>query len=113
MNKTGGAGEDAACVYLEKQGYKITGRNYHSRYGEIDIIALKDGETVFCEVKTRSRIRGVKPCEYVNEIKQKKIIKTALTYLGENADNTLMRFDVIDILYENGTAMIKHYKNVF
>ena len=39
--KFGDSGEDLACRYLEKQGYKIIERNKHySRFCEIDIIAL-------------------------------------------------------------------------
>ena len=36
------AGEDHICQWLKGQGYIIVARNYHSRYGEIDIIAQKD-----------------------------------------------------------------------
>ena len=40
-NKEKGAlGEQAACAYLKKQGYKILETNYHaSRLAEVDIIA--------------------------------------------------------------------------
>lgn len=38
--KIGNAGEDLACRYLEKNGYKILERNKHySRFCEIDVIA--------------------------------------------------------------------------
>lgn len=113
MNETGKKGEDFSSEYLEKNGYRILERNYHSRYGEIDIIAQKDEEIIFLEVKTRSKKSEVKPCEYVDERKMNKIVKTALIYLGDRADDTLMRFDVIDIIYECGIPMIHHYKNVY
>ena len=35
----GSWGEDRACEYLIANGMTIICRNYHSRYGEIDIIA--------------------------------------------------------------------------
>ena len=37
--ETGDFGEDRAAEYLENRGYKISARNYHTRYGEIDIVA--------------------------------------------------------------------------
>jgi putative endonuclease len=48
------AGEKAACVYLKRNGYRIISRNYRSPFGEIDIVAFREGVLVFCEVKTRS-----------------------------------------------------------
>ncbi len=56
MNKTGVDGENFACDYLLRQGYEIIERNYHSRYGEIDIIARdKNRDFVFVEVKSRTK----------------------------------------------------------
>ena len=38
---SGKTGEDHICQWLKGQGYIIVARNYHSRYGEIDIIARR------------------------------------------------------------------------
>lgn len=52
--KLGNAGEDLACRYLQKEGYKILERNKHySRFCEIDIIAKYKNTHIFVEVKTR------------------------------------------------------------
>ena len=53
MNEKGKKGESLAACYLEKKGYTVVVRNYHSRYGEIDLICRKDGYLVFVEVKER------------------------------------------------------------
>jgi len=50
----GAAGEEAACSFLRRRGYRIMDRNYRCPFGEIDVIARRGGLTVFCEVKTRS-----------------------------------------------------------
>ena len=50
----GNFGEDFTAKFLKKSGYKILERNYHSRYGEIDIIASKGAVLAFVEVKTRT-----------------------------------------------------------
>lgn len=100
----GDFGEEMACSYLEKQGITVLKRNFHAKFGEIDIIA-KDGETiVFAEVKTRLSKDYGTPSEFVDFRKQEKIIQTALYYLGN--DDTDMRFDVIEVMYKlSGDAM--------
>ena len=76
----GKLGEDITADYLCKNGFEIVARNYHSRYGEIDIIA-KDGDCyVFCEVKYRSGRQAGNPLEAVDQRKQKKIFRCALYY---------------------------------
>ena len=49
----GREGEAEAARYLERKGYKIIGLNYSCRYGEIDVIAEKDGYAAIVEVKLR------------------------------------------------------------
>ena len=47
-------GEETASAYLEKNGYTILARNYHTAHGEIDIVASKAAVLIFVDVKTRS-----------------------------------------------------------
>ena len=51
----GKLGEDIACRFLENKGFSIIERNYTKQYGEIDIVAKKDQEFHFVEVKSVSR----------------------------------------------------------
>ena len=48
MNTTliGNLGEDAACAYLIKQGYRIIERNYKCKIAEIDIKAVCSVEEI-------------------------------------------------------------------
>ena len=46
-------GEDQACKFLERHGFKVIERNYHTTLGEIDVIATKGDDYYFIEVKTR------------------------------------------------------------
>lgn len=46
-------GETQACFFLERQGFKVLDRNYHTTQGEIDVVAVKAGDYYFIEVKTR------------------------------------------------------------
>lgn len=38
---------------LRALGYEIVDRNFRTRYGELDIVAIDGGTLVFCEVRTR------------------------------------------------------------
>ncbi|WP_168236858.1 YraN family protein, partial [Campylobacter fetus] len=45
-------GENMAAKYLVSQGFEILEKNFHSKFGEIDIIAKKDDVLHFVEVKS-------------------------------------------------------------
>ena len=52
-SELGKFGEDLACEYLVKKGYKIIDRNFRKPWGELDIITRAPDKTlVFVEVKT-------------------------------------------------------------
>jgi putative endonuclease len=53
--KLGAIGEDCACKYLEKKGYRVVARNYLKKWGEIDIVTTKGKKIHFIEVKSVSR----------------------------------------------------------
>lgn len=114
MNKrqVGSDYEKKAQDYLKQQGFRIIKCNFHSRYGEIDIIAEDNGYLVFVEVKYRKNNACGNPLEAVNAGKQKRICRTAFYYClshGYN-DNTPCRFDVVAI---EGDKDIVHIKNAF
>ncbi len=48
----GDLGEDIACKYLERKGFRIVERNYLRKWGEIDIVAEKPNLLSFIEVKS-------------------------------------------------------------
>lgn len=108
-------GEKLARTYLLHRGYTILAENYHSRYGEIDIIARLRQEIVFIEVKTRKNNRFCQPLEAVNYSKQQKLILTAQHYITLNySEHFNYRFDVIDIIFNRGENYeINHLKGAF
>ncbi len=94
----GQEGENRAVQYLEKLGYKIVERNYRTRAGEIDLIALHQGEVVFVEVKTRTNNAYGAPELAVNSEKQRRMIKAALVYIHcKKLHQVPCRFDVVAI----------------
>ncbi len=116
-NKTGKLGEDMASAFLIKKGYAIVERNYHSRWGEIDIIAKQAPYIVFAEVKTRRKNGMCSPEETVTVAKQQKIIRTALLYVSEHPeyDDFQIRFDVVSLRTgKNGQVeSVDHLSNAF
>jgi putative endonuclease len=94
----GKEGEDLAARFLTKQGYKILERNYRTRSGEIDLIALHRGEVVFVEVKTRTSNAFGAPELAVTSHKQQRMIKAALGYIRHKRLHQVpCRFDVVAI----------------
>ena len=93
----GKKGEDRAVDCLKNAGMEIIARNFRSKYGEVDIIAIDNDTVVFIEVKAWS-VFGQEDLQYSIDIrKQRKIIKTAKFFLLENRkySNMSIRFDVI------------------
>ncbi len=108
-NRSGKIGEDYAAALLESKGFCVVARNYHSRWGEIDIIAQDDQYILFVEVKTRAENAMGHPLEAVTQTKQQKIIKTALQYLSEHPEAMELqpRFDVAGLITRRTGMQIK------
>ena len=91
--------ENLAAIYLQNKNLTLLEKNFHSKFGEIDLI-FKDpqqDQIVFVEVRYRKSISFGEAANTVNKSKQNKLIKTAHCYLNykfrELAINC--RFDVI------------------
>lgn len=94
----GNRGEDLACEYLKKQGYKILGRNFYIRGGEIDIIAKDKDTLVFVEVKARFSDKFGLAREAVTSWKIRSLIKSAEVYIAKNRLGSVgYRFDLVAI----------------
>jgi len=64
-NELGQIGEEIACKFLVKHGFKVICRNYRKKWGEIDIIAEKQEIIHFIEVKSVS-------CESLDSVSREK-----------------------------------------
>ncbi len=112
----GKLGEDLAATYLSRKGFRIIGRNFKARYGELDIIA-RDGETlVFVEVKTRIGAEFGTPEEAVTPKKLRDIIRAAEYYVATHPlVPRSLRIDVVGIVLESTThdiVSLVHTPNV-
>ena len=109
-------GEDYCASKLCEQGYEILERNFHSRYGEIDIIAKHKHYIIFIEIKTRTKENIEQAQSSISTLKQKKLTKTAMYYLKDfpYTDELIeFRFDVIILQKENNEVFMKHFENAF
>ncbi len=108
--------ESVAQQYLTDQGLTALASNFHSRFGEIDLI-MQDGKfLVFIEVKYRNTDQFANPLEHITLSKQKKITKTAKFFLlkqGLNEYNSYCRFDVVSITGPSNEPKIIWLKNAF
>ena len=113
--RSGAAGEREACSYLERQGYTILGRNFRIRHGEIDIIARRDGVTVFVEVKQRVGRSHGEGHEAVGPEKRRRIVQAARVWAAQRGlSDAASRFDVISIARSgDGRPLIRHDQGAF
>ena len=80
MNTTqkGKEAESFACEYLKNQNFEILKQNFFTPFGEIDIIAKKEGVLYFIEVKSGI---GFEPVFNITKTKLMRLIKSIEVYL--------------------------------
>lgn len=81
----GRAAESAAADYLVRSGFEIVVRNWRTRMCEIDIVARKDTEVYFCEVKYRRTINQGRGLDYVTPQKLRQMEFAARTWVHHHA----------------------------
>lgn len=102
----GNLAEDKACRFLYDNGFSIIERNFYSRFGEIDIIAIKDEVLHFVEVKS-----GLDYESAINNITKQKLsrlIKTGDIYLQKSTLNIYYMYDAVIIT----PTQIWHLENI-
>jgi putative endonuclease len=116
----GDIGEDKALEFLTQQGLNLIERNFHSRFGEIDLIMHQQNYLIFIEVRSRKNMGFGSALESITLTKQQKLRKTADYFflLNSQYNKVLARFDVIIIPkstspYNNNKEPINWIKNAF
>jgi len=91
--------ENRAVTFLEQLGYFIIQQNFHTRLGEIDIIAKDKDTLVFVEVKYRKSNKFGLGSESISRKKIRTLGLVSQIYIQDNHinENTDIRFDVIVI----------------
>lgn len=91
-------GEDLATSFLQKHGYKIIDRNFRTRGGEIDIVALDGNTLVYVEVKARTSGEFGLPEEAVTRQKIKFLQRAAKFYRNNRQNLKLPQLERIDVV---------------
>jgi len=112
----GNLGEDIACNFLIKNGYKILERNYRKPWGEIDIICkAPDKALVFVEVKTMNE-GNLTPEDQLTKSKLIKLQRTASLYADHFPEKISgekgWRIDLVAIIFSHRKYYINHYQNI-
>ncbi|MDR2341814.1 MAG: YraN family protein [Campylobacteraceae bacterium] len=85
--------EKRAVKFLKKNGLEVLEQNYHSRFGEIDIIAQDKNILHFIEVKATNA--EYDPLYRITTAKMEKIIKTVEFYLLKNSIQKEYQIDAV------------------
>ena len=107
-SQTGAVGEDIACTFLVRKGFRIIEKNYRKPWGEIDIIAEKNNEVRFVEVKAVSgdlemfsrESNTYRPEEQIHPAKLKKIVRTAQLYMAYKEDDREYQIDAVGVILD-------------
>lgn len=114
--ETGRRGEQAAAQLYLRRGCVLLEHNYHTRYGELDLILQEgDGTLVLCEVKTRSPRSQSAPAEAVDAAKRRRLVLAAALYLQRTGQSDApVRFDIAEVTpLDSGRWMVHIIKGAF
>jgi putative endonuclease len=109
----GKKGEELACEYLKKQGYKIRDTNWRFARYEVDLVAEEKGILIVAEVKTRSSNTIVEPEASVTREKQRHLIYAANAYIRIKKLQMEVRFDIISIVITGESHQLTHIPDAF
>ena len=109
--------ENLAARYLEKKGYAVLELNYRKPWGEVDIVAKKEGILIFIEVKaSKDDIAGFEPENRVSPEKLRRLMRAIQTYLASKKYSPEQNWQIdivaLTLNQDRGVAKIKHFKNI-
>jgi putative endonuclease len=113
----GHLGEQLAADHFERLGWRIVERNYQTRLGELDLIAVDAYTLVFAEVKTCRLGRG-QPWDNLHGRKRTQVRRIAGLWFSERRGAPFferIRFDAIGVLIDDhgGLVRLDHVEDAF
>ena len=120
QSSAGRFGETLTADKLIRDGWTIVARNWHSRWGELDIVASRGNTLAFVEVKTRADRALVRGAQAVTRTKMIKLVRTALEYIyrcSVDVNETYLRFDIAEVTVSGGEPItsrgLRYIENAF
>jgi putative endonuclease len=112
----GRLGEQLAAEHFARLGWRIVDRNYQTRFGELDLVAVDGATLVFAEVKTCRLGRG-DPWQSLHERKRKQVRKMSGVWFSERPRPFYerIRFDAIGVLIDDADSLVRldHIEDAF
>lgn len=106
-------GEDHAQQWLQRQGWEILSRNWRCPQGEVDIVAQRERDLVFFEVKTRRGTSFGHPVEALSASKIARMRRVAGQWLFNHpAHRGRIRLDLVAILCLGPDVELEHVEAV-
>jgi putative endonuclease len=110
----GGTGEDAALAVYVRRGYRLVARNWRCKLGELDLVLVRGGTLVFCEVKARRGSAFGGGYEAVTWRKRAKVRALAEVFLQERRVRPdAIRFDVASIALGARGPQVELFEDAF
>lgn len=113
----GQLGEQYATLWLQRCGWQLLAHNWHSRYGELDMVMLNTNhQIVVVEVKSRRSTRFGSPQEAITNHKQQAIRRAATQWIHSTHPlprHQGLRFDVVTVLIRHGRIQLLHIPGAF
>jgi putative endonuclease len=114
----GRAGEERVAAFLSSAGWAIVGRNWRTRRGELDIIAVDGDSIVFVEVKSWPHGVEADLELAIGSVKQRRMVETAKCFLDTHRqyNGMYVRFDVILVSSDpasDADLRFRHLKDAF
>jgi putative endonuclease len=113
----GRLGEQLAAEHFERLGWRIVERNYQTRLGELDLVAVDAYTLVFAEIKTCRLGRG-QPWDNLHGRKRTQVRRIAGLWFSERRGAPFferVRFDAIGVLIDDDDGLVRldHLEDAF
>lgn len=114
--RRGKEAEQYVVDLLTERGCSVLGRNFRTRFGEIDIIALDDSVLVFAEVRARTGTSFAIADDTVTRAKLTRIMSTAQAFIEAHPEfvDSYWRVDLFALTLNTSGRVItcRQYENL-